>query len=99
MTIIVNHGYGAAEEQALGELSRDGFSGAARDYAPGRTEPHQHDYDVCLYVLDGEFRLLEADTGVVHSCGPGAKVFVTSGTLHSEDHGALRMVVGRRQQG
>ena len=96
MTMVVDHQYGASEEQALEELSRDGFTGSAKEYAPGRTEPHHHDYDVCLYVMEGEFRVTEADTGLVHSLKPGAKLFVPSGTRHSEDHGTLRMVVGRR---
>lgn len=97
MTVIVEHGYAADEEQALAELARDGFSAAARDYAPERTEPHQHDYDVRLYVVEGEFKLIEADSDIVHSCGPGARAFVPAGTRHCEDHGALRLVVGRRQ--
>jgi quercetin dioxygenase-like cupin family protein len=96
MPVVVNHGYGASEDQALAELSRDGFEARVADYAPGRTEPHVHDYDICLHVLRGEFRVIEADGGAVHACGPGAEVRVPSGTRHFEDHGAVRLVVGRR---
>ena len=87
---------GLSAEQAIAEMSRDGFSAAAKDYAPGRTEPHAHDYDVCLYILEGTFKLFDADSGVVHAFTPGDKVLVPSGTRHSEDHETLRMVVGRR---
>ena len=97
MGIIVTQGYGAGEEQALDELKRDGFNASATDYAPGRSEPHQHDYDVCVHVIAGEFKVIEEGRGAVHSCGPGAKIFVPSGTPHWEDHGAVRLVVGRRQ--
>lgn len=97
MTVVVEPAYGADEAQALRELEQQGFSGAAKDYAPGRTEPHQHEYDILLYILEGEFRLGEVEAGQVHSCRPGDKVFVAAGTPHFEDHGDLRMVVGRRQ--
>ena len=78
------------------EMARDGFEAAAKDYAAGVTEPHSHDYDVCLYVLQGEFRVREEETGIVHRFGPGDKAVVDRGTVHAEEHGALRMVVGRR---
>jgi uncharacterized cupin superfamily protein len=87
---------GASEEEIMAAMSRDGFEAAARDYSPGRTEPHHHDYDVCLYILEGEFRLAEAGRSTVHRFGPGDKVLVDRGTVHAEDHGALRMIVGRR---
>jgi len=96
MSIEVTHRDGASEAQALAELDRDGFTAAAKDYEPGRTEPHRHDYDICLHILDGEFRLGLVDEGVVRSFGPGDRLFVPAGTRHFEDHGVLRMVVGRR---
>ena len=96
MAVTVDHGYGASEYQALAELSRDGFEAKVADYLPGRTEAHEHDYDICLHVLGGEFRVIEAESGAVHACGPGAKLQVPAGTRHFEDHGAVRLVVGRR---
>ena len=99
MSIIIDHGHGAQEKEALEELRRDGFVASAVDYEPGRTEPHSHDYDICLHILDGEFRLTDVAREVVHSCGPGTKLFVGKGTPHFEDHGILRMAVGRRQSG
>ncbi len=59
MSVIVSHNPGAPEEQVIEEMARDGFEATAKDYSSGRTEPHHHDYDVCLYILDGEFRLNE----------------------------------------
>jgi quercetin dioxygenase-like cupin family protein len=96
MTIIVNHGHGALEQDALAELEHEGFVASAVDYAPGSTQPHHHEYDVCLHVLEGEFRLTDVERQTVHRCGPGTRVFVASGTEHFEDHGELRMAVGRR---
>jgi hypothetical protein len=98
MSVVTSHQPGLTEAQAVEQMSREGFEAAAKDYACGKTEPHQHDYDVCLYIVDGEFRLREVERSIVHLFGPGDKVFVDRGTMHSEEHGPLRMIVGRRHQ-
>ena len=41
MTIVIDHGNGADEGTALAGLTQDRFDAVAKDYAPGRTEPHQ----------------------------------------------------------
>ncbi len=96
MLVEPGHGNDASEAHAVDEISRDGFTAAVKDYAAGKTEPHAHDYDICLHILEGEFRLGLVDKGVVQSFSPGDRVFVGAGTLHFEEHGPLRMVVGRR---
>jgi quercetin dioxygenase-like cupin family protein len=96
MAVVTTHQPGAAEDRMIEEMARDGFEAAAKDYESGATEPHQHPYDVCLYILEGEFRLREVERSVVHRFGPGDKVFVDRGTVHTEEHGPLRMIVGRR---
>lgn len=67
-----------------------------RDFAPGKTEPHSHDYDVSLYILEGRFLLPDVEMGIVLSCKVGDRVLVTAGTVHAEEHDVLKMVVGRR---
>ena len=99
MPVEVTRGHHASEAQALAEIGRQGFAAEAKDYPPGRTEPHCHDYDVFLHILSGEFRLGLVKESMTHSVGPGERVFVPAGTLHMEDHGPLRMVVGRREPG
>ena len=96
MSVSVSHDPGAPEEQVIEEMAREGFEAAAKDYSSGRTEPHHHDYDVCLYILDGEFRLNEVARETVHRFGPGDRILVDRGTVHSEEYGQLRMIVGRR---
>ncbi len=96
MSVETSRGNAASEAQAAVEMSNKGFTAAAKDYAPGRTEPHRHDYDIRLHILEGEFRLGLTEENVVHSYGPGDSLFGPAGTLHFEDHGELRMVVGRR---
>ena len=96
MSVTTTHQPGAPETEMIQVMARDGFEAAAKDYGPGATEPHAHDYDVCLYILEGEFRLREVDRSIVHRFNPGDKVFVDRGTVHAEEHGPLRMIVGRR---
>ncbi len=96
MSVVTTHQPGTSENEMIEAMACEGFEAAAKDYDPGTTEPHQHDYDVCLYVLKGEFRLRDVERSTVHRFGPGDKVFVHRGTLHAEDHGPLRMIVGRR---
>jgi mannose-6-phosphate isomerase-like protein (cupin superfamily) len=96
MPVVTTHEPGLAEDQMIAQMAGDGFEAAAKDYFPGKTEPHHHEYDVCLYILEGEFSVAEVSSGQVHRFVPGDKVFVPRGTAHAEEHGALRMVVGRR---
>ncbi len=96
MTVTVTRRDEVSEAEALTELGNAGFSAEAKDYPPGMTKPHQHDYDICLHIVEGEFRLNLVHDGVVRSCRPGDRVYVPAGTVHFEDHGSLRMVVGRR---
>ncbi len=96
MSVATTHEPGTPEDQMIEEMARDGFEAAAKDYASGMSEPHQHDYDVCLYILEGEFRLTEVEKSAVHRFGPGDKVCVHRGTVHAEEYGPLRMIVGRR---
>lgn len=62
----------ASEADVLTEFSSAGFSAEAKDYSPGTTERHKHDYDVCLHILEGEFRLNLGEDGLVRNCRPGA---------------------------
>jgi hypothetical protein len=96
MSVVTSRKPGIPEERMIEEMALEGFEAAAKDYGPGETEPHAHDYDVCLYILEGEFRLREVERSIVHRFGPGNKVVVDRGTVHAEAHGALRMIVGRR---
>lgn len=80
----------------IDEMVAEGFEAAAKTYGADRTQPHHHDYDVCLHIVEGEFKLDEVAAGKVHSFGPGDRVFVSRGIRHAEEHGPLRMIVGRR---
>jgi len=96
MTVVHQKALHAGEADALSEAHRQGFTAATKLYEPGTNAPHRHDYDVLLYVLEGQFNVTEVDADRVHACDAGDRLFVPAGTLHFEEHGPVRMVVGRR---
>ena len=95
MTITANLAPELTIDQALAEANSDGFVGEIKEYTGGHTEPHQHDYDVRLFVLEGEIRITDVHKNLAYACVPGTKVYVTAGTAHTEDHGILKMIVAR----
>ncbi len=84
MSVVTAHKPGVPEGRMIEEMARDGFEAVARNYASDKTEPHAHDYDVCLYILEGKFRLTDVDRSTVHLFGHGDKVLVDRGTVHAE---------------
>lgn len=99
MTIVFNRENGASEEQAIAELEREGFTAAVVALEPTTTETHQHDYDVCLHILEGELSFTDAEEAITYACRPGDKLFVSAGSPHHDSHGPLKIVVGRRVGG
>lgn len=67
----------------------------------GGPPPHiQHHEDECLWVLDGEFEVLDDERSFV--AGPGTLVYVPRGTLHSYKNvgdGPGRMLVSQTPGG
>ena len=63
MSIIVTANPGLSSETAIDEMRAQGFDAASRDFDPGKTEPHSHDYDVSLYILEGRFLLPDVKMG------------------------------------
>ena len=62
--------------------------------APG--EPHTHEFDARLLILDGAFTLTRDGVSTTH--GPGEVFSVMAGTVHAETIGpeGARYVVARR---
>ena len=69
MWIKLTHYNYASEPQTVAEISGEAFTAEAKTFAAGKTEAGRHDYDICLHILEGEFRLTLVNEGVVHSLG------------------------------
>jgi len=84
-----------AEFQA--ECLRQGYEVGESEIQPHvRRQPHAHDHDTRLYILEGALMLVRGDDHVRY--GPGETCTVPSGTVHAEHTGAdgVRLVYGRR---
>lgn len=98
MTIIVTHGRGASETEAIAELKAEGFTAAVAELDPTTTETHEHPYDVCLHILEGELSFTDVERAVRYRCRPGDKLLVGAGSPHHDSHRRLRIVAGRRER-
>lgn len=79
-------------------LRRDGYvEGDAKFLEPGMVNPeHEHPFDVCGLVLDGEIALTIEGTETPYRAG---EIFtMAAGCVHAEKIGAagVRYVIGRR---
>jgi quercetin dioxygenase-like cupin family protein len=79
-------------------LRSEGFiEGDVKALEPGKTmAAHEHPFDVCGLVLDGEIAL--TIEGTETSYGPGDVFTMAAGCVHAEKIGAdgVRYLIGRR---
>ncbi|HEV2673982.1 MAG TPA: cupin domain-containing protein [Aliidongia sp.] len=79
-------------------LRREGFiEGDVKALEPGMTmAEHDHPFDVCALVIDGEIALTIEGTETAY--GPGDVFTMAAGCAHAEKigHAGVRYLVGRR---
>jgi quercetin dioxygenase-like cupin family protein len=76
---------------------REGYEiGEGEIQAHVRREPHAHDFDARLFVLEGSLTLVRGQDRATY--GPGEACVVPAGTQHAEHTEAdgVRLVYGRR---
>jgi quercetin dioxygenase-like cupin family protein len=76
---------------------REGYEIGEGEIQPHvRRQPHAHDFDARLFVVDGSLTLLRGEDRVMF--GPGEVCSVPAGTVHAEQTEAdgVRLVYGRR---
>jgi mannose-6-phosphate isomerase-like protein (cupin superfamily) len=79
------------------ELLREDYDVRELHMPPDQTrEPHTHEFDAKLFILDGVFSLVR--DGVTETFRPGQICSVPAGTLHQEKTGAegAHYLAGRR---
>ncbi len=57
-------------------------------------EPHWHDFDARLYLLEGTLHLRDVKAGVVHECAPGMRIDVPARTVHAERSEGYTVLLG-----
>jgi quercetin dioxygenase-like cupin family protein len=89
---------GPPREQVLKErLDADGFDAFVWQDAPGSDyQPHAHDHDESLWVLDGE--IVFGASGAEYRLGPGDRLMLPKGTVHTArtSRGATYLIGQRR---
>ena len=79
------------------ELARDGYEARETEIKPDvHREPHAHDFDARVFVLDGSITLAFGTDRVTY--GPGDSCMVPAGTVHAEhtEASGVRLLSGRR---
>ena len=84
----------AAEDLALAEIAARGWYGIGLDFHTDEEELHWHDFASVLYIIDGEFRALDAGTDRWHTAGPGTTIEAPAGVVHREQDSHFRAVIG-----
>ena len=87
LQLIAGDGSQPAEDAARQQLIDDGFDVFHwRDEAGADYQPHAHDHDECLWVLDGELRFGVA--GREYHVKTGDRLMLPKGTVHTAHAGA-----------
>ena len=79
------------------DLTREGYELREGEIKPNvHREPHAHEFDARLFVLEGSITLVFKDGRCTY--GPGDSCNVPAGTMHEEHTGAdgVRYLAGRR---
>jgi quercetin dioxygenase-like cupin family protein len=79
-------------------LADDGFDVFAWSDAPGADyQPHAHDHDESLWIVDGEITF--GIGGAPHRLGPGDRLMLPAGMVHTAHAGPVgaRYLIGQRR--
>jgi len=94
MGFVLTENHFTTEEEALAEIAARGFHAIGPVDVPAQeNDPHWHEFDSVVYVLDGTARV-EFEDGSAMQCGAGARVEAPAGTVHREASPAHRAVFG-----
>ena len=86
-----------SEASAMADIEAAGFHSITMEFAAGENEPHWHDFDAFVFVLEGELVLTDVESGESRVCGPGTKVQAARGVLHRESTPGYKALIGFSQ--
>ena len=82
MELKVTTGYFKDKQEAIQEISEAGWWPVSWRDAPGEVyEPHKHDADQTIYVIEGSLEIQANDN--VYRLGPGDKLELPAFTVHA----------------
>jgi hypothetical protein len=86
--------FSGSEEDAFADIQARGLFPFPTDVPPEHNEPHFHPFDSIIYIVGGELRYHDSDTGDLCICPPGTRIDDLGENLHREDHDGYRAIVG-----
>ncbi len=82
MSVLKGHFH--SKEDAIREIVETGWWPLSWRDAPGEVyEPHKHDADQTLYLVEGGLEFEDVAEGVVHHLEPGDKLELPAFTVHA----------------
>ena len=93
--MIVRHmdrSYGRQDAEA--EIRDQGLHEMVFEVPAVDNEPHWHDFDAYLYILEGTLQLRDVAAGVIHECSPGMRIDVPAKTVHAEKSDGYTVLLG-----
>jgi len=90
----VRSDYFNSEGEAVADAKALGLHTVTVDVHADENEPHWHNFDAMIYILDGELRVTETETGYLHTCRPRSRLHAIGFTAHSEVTDGYRAVIG-----
>tara|TARA_B100001093_G_C26664155_1_gene943243 strand:+ start:637 stop:972 length:336 start_codon:yes stop_codon:yes gene_type:complete len=82
------------EAQAYAEIEAMGYHAMAFRFPAEENELHWHDFDSVLYVTSGELTVWVDGEDEPVSCGRGAKIVASGGTIHKEQTPGYSAIIG-----
>ena len=92
--MTIHHDQFTDEAQALEEIEHAGYHAMTLDFPAENNEPHWHDFDSMLYILEGEVTIIDTETGEECICGPGTRLRAGAGVLHREVTEGYKALIG-----
>ena len=90
----IEHNYFSDESQVQAEIEAAGYHAVTLDFEAENNDPHWHDFDSLVYVLDGQIAVTDEQTGESCVCEKGAKITAPRGVLHREKTPGYRAMIG-----
>ena len=90
----IDYEYFASETEVQAEIAAAGQFAVAVAYGEDENPDHWHDFDACVYVLEGVLELTLTESGESCQCGPGTRITAPAGFLHREKSSGYKAIVG-----
>ncbi len=94
MAFFVTDNAFTTKEQAIEEIEAANLWALETELEAGEVAPHWHSFYAQTYILEGQINITDVATGITYKCGPGTRVIGPPRTVHSEQCGGVKVIIG-----